>query len=203
MSIISWIVLGLLAGLIAKILLPGRDPGGVIGTTLIGIAGAFVGGWLSSQFLDRPISNDFYDTATWIAAIAGSLVPVSYTLRPVPLTQGLPSDCRLPSGDHRPYASRDAIPVSRSVRFSRPARSPAAGSAVPGYTFGTPWNANRDGPPNTNRSPDANSTSVYGRPRPSVLPKRNTHRAPMLNDTTGAPDRSSLSWCMPIRAASS
>lgn len=52
MGIISWIILGLLAGLIAKILLPGRDPGGIIGTTLIGIAGAFVGGWLSSQFLD-------------------------------------------------------------------------------------------------------------------------------------------------------
>lgn len=64
MGIISWIILGLLAGVIAKILLPGRDPGGIIGTTLIGIAGAFVGGWLSSQFLDRPISNDFYDTAT-------------------------------------------------------------------------------------------------------------------------------------------
>ncbi|MEU2572725.1 GlsB/YeaQ/YmgE family stress response membrane protein [Streptomyces anulatus] len=74
MGIISWIILGLLAGVIAKILLPGRDPGGIIGTTLIGIAGAFVGGWLSSQFLDRPISNGFYDTATWIAAIAGSLV---------------------------------------------------------------------------------------------------------------------------------
>ncbi|MFJ9638331.1 GlsB/YeaQ/YmgE family stress response membrane protein [Streptomyces sp. NPDC101178] len=74
MSIVGWIILGLLAGVIAKILLPGRDPGGIVGTTVIGIAGAFVGGWLSSQFLDRPISNDFYDTATWIAAIAGSLV---------------------------------------------------------------------------------------------------------------------------------
>ncbi|MEW1627576.1 GlsB/YeaQ/YmgE family stress response membrane protein [Streptomyces sp. NPDC089173] len=74
MSIVGWIILGLLAGVIAKILLPGRDPGGIIGTTVIGIAGAFLGGWLSSQFLDRPISNDFYDTATWIAAIAGSLV---------------------------------------------------------------------------------------------------------------------------------
>ncbi|MEV7844147.1 GlsB/YeaQ/YmgE family stress response membrane protein [Streptomyces cyaneofuscatus] len=74
MSIVGWIILGLLAGVIAKILLPGRDPGGIIGTTIIGVAGAFVGGWLSSQFLDRPISNDFYDTATWIAAIAGSLV---------------------------------------------------------------------------------------------------------------------------------
>ncbi|MFD3645836.1 GlsB/YeaQ/YmgE family stress response membrane protein [Streptomyces cyaneofuscatus] len=74
MSIVGWIILGLLAGVIAKILLPGRDPGGIIGTTIIGVAGAFVGGWLSTQFLDRPISNDFYDTATWIAAIAGSLV---------------------------------------------------------------------------------------------------------------------------------
>ncbi|MBT2376693.1 GlsB/YeaQ/YmgE family stress response membrane protein [Streptomyces sp. ISL-111] len=74
MGIVGWIILGLLAGVIAKILLPGRDPGGIVGTTIIGVAGAFVGGWLSSQFLDRPISNDFYDTATWIAAIAGSLV---------------------------------------------------------------------------------------------------------------------------------
>ncbi|MFI6107296.1 GlsB/YeaQ/YmgE family stress response membrane protein [Streptomyces sp. NPDC093595] len=74
MSIISWIVLGLLAGVIAKILLPGRDPGGLIGTTLIGIAGAFVGGWLSARYLDRPITNEFYDGATWAAAIGGSLV---------------------------------------------------------------------------------------------------------------------------------
>lgn len=74
MGIISWIVLGLLAGAIAKILLPGRDPGGFIGTTLIGIAGAFTGGWLSAQFLDRPIQNQFYDLTTWGAAIGGSLV---------------------------------------------------------------------------------------------------------------------------------
>ncbi|MEV6394255.1 GlsB/YeaQ/YmgE family stress response membrane protein [Streptomyces sp. NPDC051907] len=74
MGIISWIVLGLLAGVIAKILLPGRDPGGLIGTTVIGIAGAFTGGWISARYLDRPISNDFYDGATWAAAIGGSLV---------------------------------------------------------------------------------------------------------------------------------
>ncbi|MFD7293082.1 MULTISPECIES: GlsB/YeaQ/YmgE family stress response membrane protein [unclassified Streptomyces] len=74
MGIISWIILGLIAGAIAKVLLPGRDPGGLIGTTLIGVAGAFVGGWLSSRFLDRPITKDFFDLPTWIAAIAGSLV---------------------------------------------------------------------------------------------------------------------------------
>ncbi|MFE2939536.1 GlsB/YeaQ/YmgE family stress response membrane protein [Streptomyces sp. NPDC059255] len=74
MGVISWIILGLLAGAAAKILLPGRDPGGLIGTTLIGIAGAFTGGWISATWLDRPISNDFYDGATWIAAIGGALV---------------------------------------------------------------------------------------------------------------------------------
>lgn len=75
MTIIGWIILGLVAGVIAKILLPGRDPGGLVGTTLIGIVGAFVGGWISARFLDRPISkDDFFDAATWISAIGGSLV---------------------------------------------------------------------------------------------------------------------------------
>ncbi|WP_369201665.1 GlsB/YeaQ/YmgE family stress response membrane protein [Streptomyces sp. PU-14G] len=74
MGIISWIILGLLAGAIAKVLLPGRDPGGLIGTVLIGIAGAFVGGWISATFLDRPIRQEFFDLPTWGAAIGGSLV---------------------------------------------------------------------------------------------------------------------------------
>jgi uncharacterized membrane protein YeaQ/YmgE (transglycosylase-associated protein family) len=74
MGIISWIILGLLAGLVAKFLLPGRDPGGLVGTTLIGIAGAFVGGWISARWLDHPIAKNFYDGSTWIAAIGGALV---------------------------------------------------------------------------------------------------------------------------------
>ncbi|MET7729983.1 GlsB/YeaQ/YmgE family stress response membrane protein [Streptomyces sp. NPDC005402] len=74
MGIIGWIILGLLAGAIAKILLPGRDPGGLIGTTLIGVAGAFVGGWLSAHFFDRPVESHFFDLYTWGAAIGGSLV---------------------------------------------------------------------------------------------------------------------------------
>ncbi|WP_137977712.1 GlsB/YeaQ/YmgE family stress response membrane protein [Streptomyces violaceusniger] len=74
MGIVSWIILGLLAGAIAKILLPGRDPGGLVGTTLIGIAGAFIGGWISTRFLDRPVEKQFFDLYTWGAAIGGSLV---------------------------------------------------------------------------------------------------------------------------------
>ncbi|KUL44069.1 GlsB/YeaQ/YmgE family stress response membrane protein [Streptomyces regalis] len=74
MGVIAWLALGLLAGAIAKAILPGRDPGGCIGTTVIGIAGAFVGGWLSAEFLDRPVQREFFDAATWGSAIAGALV---------------------------------------------------------------------------------------------------------------------------------
>lgn len=48
MSIISWIILGLLAGVLAKWIMPGKDGGGFIMTTLLGIAGAVVGGWVST-----------------------------------------------------------------------------------------------------------------------------------------------------------
>ncbi|MFJ4674574.1 MULTISPECIES: GlsB/YeaQ/YmgE family stress response membrane protein [unclassified Kitasatospora] len=74
MGIVSWIILGLLAGAVAKLLLPGKDPGGIIVTTLIGIAGSFIGGWLSSKILHRSVNVHFFDLPTWISAIAGALV---------------------------------------------------------------------------------------------------------------------------------
>lgn len=48
MGIISWILLGLIAGALAKWIMPGKDPGGVIITILIGIVGALLGGWIGS-----------------------------------------------------------------------------------------------------------------------------------------------------------
>jgi uncharacterized membrane protein YeaQ/YmgE (transglycosylase-associated protein family) len=74
MGIIGWILLGLLAGIIAKALLPGDDPGGIIVTTLIGIAGALLGGLIARALdLGDPI-DEFFDLSTWIAAIIGAIV---------------------------------------------------------------------------------------------------------------------------------
>lgn len=73
MGIIGWIVLGLLAGAIAKLIMPGDDPGGIIVTTLIGIAGALVGGFIASA-LGIGDLDEFFDVGTWLIAIAGSLL---------------------------------------------------------------------------------------------------------------------------------
>jgi uncharacterized membrane protein YeaQ/YmgE (transglycosylase-associated protein family) len=74
MGIIGWILLGLLAGIIAKAIMPGDDPGGFIVTTLIGIAGALLGGLVARALdLGDPI-DEFFDLSTWIAAIIGAIV---------------------------------------------------------------------------------------------------------------------------------
>ncbi|MFD8025038.1 GlsB/YeaQ/YmgE family stress response membrane protein [Streptomyces lavendulae] len=74
MGIIAWILIGLLAGIIAKLLLPGKDPGGIIVTMLIGIVGALLGGWLGKVIFGVDSIDGFFDLSTWIAAIVGSLI---------------------------------------------------------------------------------------------------------------------------------
>ena len=74
MGIIAFLILGLLAGLIAKALLPGDDPGGVIVTMIIGVAGALVGGFLASALFNAHPLDDFFDISTWITAIVGSII---------------------------------------------------------------------------------------------------------------------------------
>jgi uncharacterized membrane protein YeaQ/YmgE (transglycosylase-associated protein family) len=73
-GIIAWIVLGLLAGMIAKAIMPGGDRSGIILTTLLGIAGALVGGFIATALgLGDPI-DEFFDLSTWVAAVVGALI---------------------------------------------------------------------------------------------------------------------------------
>ncbi len=72
MGIIAWIVFGLIAGWLAKFIMPGNDPGGVIITILLGIGGALVGGFLATQFGFGDISG--FDLRSIAIAIGGSMV---------------------------------------------------------------------------------------------------------------------------------
>ncbi|HSX97990.1 MAG TPA: GlsB/YeaQ/YmgE family stress response membrane protein [Streptomyces sp.] len=74
MGIIAWIAIGLLAGAVAKALMPGKDPGGIIVTMLIGIAGGLLGGFLGKVIFGVDSIDGFFDLSTWIAAIIGSVI---------------------------------------------------------------------------------------------------------------------------------
>jgi uncharacterized membrane protein YeaQ/YmgE (transglycosylase-associated protein family) len=73
MSIIAWSVLGLAAGLLANMLIPGRRQHGLILTCLIGIAGALLGGWAATNLLHIHTLPGFYGS-TWLTTIAGAAV---------------------------------------------------------------------------------------------------------------------------------
>ena len=74
MGLLAWILLGLLAGAIARAIIPGRtEPGGCIGTTAIGILGALIGGFLATA-MDIGHLKDFFDLETWLVAIGGSII---------------------------------------------------------------------------------------------------------------------------------
>lgn len=73
MGILGWIVLGLIAGAIAKLILPGRQGGGWIVTILLGIVGALLGGWIGSMLFDVSI-DEFWSLETWLLAIGGSII---------------------------------------------------------------------------------------------------------------------------------
>jgi len=74
MGIIAFLVLGLLAGAIAKAIMPGEDPGGIIITTVIGVVGALVGGFLAAAVFGAHPLDDFFDISTWLTAIFGSII---------------------------------------------------------------------------------------------------------------------------------
>ena len=74
MGIIGWIVLGLGAGLLANMLIPGKRQQGLILTCLIGIAGALGGGWAATTIFHIHTLHGFFNASTWLTAIAGAAV---------------------------------------------------------------------------------------------------------------------------------
>jgi uncharacterized membrane protein YeaQ/YmgE (transglycosylase-associated protein family) len=72
MGILALLVLGLLAGLVAKLILPGNDPGGIIVTMVIGVVGAFIGGLLASALGFGGLSG--FDLRTFVIAVIGALL---------------------------------------------------------------------------------------------------------------------------------
>ena len=74
MGVIAWIVLGLVVGLIADKIMD--SPHGIIVTTLIGIAGALVGGWVASRIFHVTNLQGFFNISTWITALAGAVALV-------------------------------------------------------------------------------------------------------------------------------
>jgi uncharacterized membrane protein YeaQ/YmgE (transglycosylase-associated protein family) len=72
MGILALLVIGLLAGLVAKVILPGRDPGGLIVTMVIGVVGAVVGGLLASALGFGGLSG--FDLRTFVIAVIGSIL---------------------------------------------------------------------------------------------------------------------------------
>jgi len=72
MGILAWIVFGLIAGALAKFIMPGDDPGGFIVTTIIGIVGAVIGGFIAVQFGWGDVIG--FDLRSFVIAIAGALM---------------------------------------------------------------------------------------------------------------------------------
>jgi uncharacterized membrane protein YeaQ/YmgE (transglycosylase-associated protein family) len=74
MGIIAWIVLGLVAGLLANMLIPGKRSQGLLVTGVIGIAGALLGGWAATRLFHVHSLQGFFNLSTWITAIIGAAV---------------------------------------------------------------------------------------------------------------------------------
>lgn len=73
MGIIGWIVLGLIAGAIAKAILPGRQGGGWIATLILGVVGALLGGFIGGAIFGVGL-EEFFSIETWLVAIGGSVL---------------------------------------------------------------------------------------------------------------------------------
>lgn len=73
MGFLAFLLLGLIAGAIAKLILPGKQGGGWFVTLLLGVVGAILGGWLGGLLFGAKIDG-FFDITSWLLAIGGSII---------------------------------------------------------------------------------------------------------------------------------
>lgn len=73
MGFFSFLILGLIAGAIAKLILPGKQGGGWFVTLLLGVVGAMLGGWLGGLIFNVNLQG-FFNLSTWLLAIGGSIL---------------------------------------------------------------------------------------------------------------------------------
>ncbi|MET3923322.1 GlsB/YeaQ/YmgE family stress response membrane protein [Arthrobacter sp. UYEF20] len=73
MGILAFLILGLIAGAIAKAILPGRQGGGWVVSLVLGVVGAILGGWIGSLIFGGGL-GDFFDLRTWLLAILGAVI---------------------------------------------------------------------------------------------------------------------------------
>ncbi|MFI8631933.1 GlsB/YeaQ/YmgE family stress response membrane protein [Microbacterium sp. NPDC077663] len=73
MGFFGFLILGLIAGAIAKLILPGKQGGGWFITLILGVVGALLGGWLGSVLFNAPL-EEFFSLQTWLLAIGGSII---------------------------------------------------------------------------------------------------------------------------------
>ncbi|EAQ5827641.1 GlsB/YeaQ/YmgE family stress response membrane protein [Salmonella enterica] len=74
MGILSWIIFGLIAGILAKWIMPGKDGGGFFMTIILGIVGAVVGGWISTFFGFGKVDVDGFNFGSFAVAVIGAIV---------------------------------------------------------------------------------------------------------------------------------
>ena len=87
-SLLIWLLLGFLAGYLAKFILPGRDGGGVVMTTVLGILGAVVGGFMGRYFFGYPMISSFDNIGSNIPSFVSSIIGAIVVLAIFRLARG-------------------------------------------------------------------------------------------------------------------
>jgi outer membrane protein OmpA-like peptidoglycan-associated protein/uncharacterized membrane protein YeaQ/YmgE (transglycosylase-associated protein family) len=122
-----WIVFGLIAGAVAKLLMPGKDPGGIIVTILLGIAGALVGGFIGNAFgfgwVSAPAGSSLLDWRNLVLAIGGALL-LLLAYRAIRLLFGATESGPAAVGMRTPYSAYDAPPAPNLAEVAKNAVTP-------------------------------------------------------------------------------